>query len=351
MANHTSKPSNPARDHSVKTGLILGKFAPLHRGHQRLIEQSLKETDHTIVLLYDCPEIDIPPVTVRRRWIEELYPQVEVLEAWDGPSEIGLDPSITARHDAYLANKLHGRKITHFYSSEPYGEHVSYGLGAIDRRIDMHRELIPISATQIRENPYVHRAYLAPNVYRDLVTHVVFLGAPSTGKTTIAKALAHRFQTVWMPEYGREYWEQNQIDRRLTLEQLVEIARKHREREDRLVLEANRFLFIDTDATTTLHFSYYYHNAAHNELIDLANRCVDRYDLVFLCASDIPYDDTWDRSGEVLRSVMQKRIDGDLRGRKRPYYQLEGPLEERCAQATRILKQFRKYDTRKQTED
>ncbi len=335
----------------MKTGLTLGKFAPLHRGHQRLIELSLEETDQTLVLLYDCPELDTPPVNVRRRWIEELYPQVEVLEAWDGPSETGLEPSITARHDAYLAKRLQGRTITHFYSSEPYGEHVSKGLGAIDRRVDVRRELIPISATQIRENPYAHRAFLAPNVYRDLVTHVVFVGAPSTGKTTIAEALAQKFQTMWMPEYGREYWEKHQTDRRLTLEQLLEIAEGHREREDRLALEANRYLFIDTDATTTLHFSYYYHNKAHRDLIDLADSCLDRYDLVFLCASDIPYDDTWDRSGEVLRSVMQKRIIGDLQSRKRPYYQLEGSLEERCIQAMRILKQFRKYGTKQRTED
>ncbi|MCC5600764.1 ATP/GTP-binding protein [Nostoc favosum] len=44
-------------------------------------------------------------------------------------------------------------------------------------------------------------------MYRDLITNVVFLGAPSTGKTTIASQLAKEYNTVWMPEYGREYWE------------------------------------------------------------------------------------------------------------------------------------------------
>ncbi|WP_292760680.1 AAA family ATPase [Nostoc sp. NOS(2021)] len=33
------------------------------------------------------------------------------------------------------------------------------------------------------------------------------MGAPSTGKTTIASQLAKEYNTVWMPEYGREYWE------------------------------------------------------------------------------------------------------------------------------------------------
>ncbi len=44
--------------------------------------------------------------------------------------------------------------------------------------------------------------------------------------------LAPSLNTTWMPEYGREYWEKNQKDRRLTSEQLVEIAEGHIQRED-----------------------------------------------------------------------------------------------------------------------
>ncbi|MCU0707067.1 MAG: AAA family ATPase [Pirellula sp.] len=323
-------------------GLVLGKFAPLHRGHQRLIETSLAETDHTIVLMYDSPEHNVPPLPIRRRWIEDLYPTVEVLEAWDGPTETGLDPVVTARHDAYLKNRLSRKNVTHFFSSEPYGEHVSRALGAMDRRVDETREVIPISATAIRNDLFKNRQYVSPRVYRDLITHVVFLGAPSTGKTTLAQALAAKLETVWMPEYGREYWNEHQVNRRLTREQLVEIAVGHREREDRLLESANGVFLIDTDATTTLQFSYYYHESAHPELVRLADACRDRYDLVFLCECDIPYDDTWDRSGAVFRTTMQRRIESDLRARKRPYVRLTGSVEERCAAVLSKLADFRK---------
>lgn len=327
----------------MDVGLTLGKFAPLHRGHQRLIETSLSEMDHTMVLIYDCPDLDVPPLPIRRRWLEDLYPEIEVLEAWDGPTETGLDPAITTQHDAYLKKRLADKRITHFYSSEPYGEHVSRGLGAIDRRVDESRLAVPISATAIRMDPFAHRQYVSPRVYRDLVTHVVFLGAPSTGKTTLARELAARYQTVWMPEYGREYWAEHQVDRRLTREQLVEIAVGHREREDRLVASANRYFFVDTDATTTLQFSRYYHDRAHPDLVRLADQCRDRYDLVFFCASDIPYDDTWDRSGEVFRSVMQRRIESDLQARQRPFHVVTGSVEDRCGQVAAKLAQYRKY--------
>lgn len=334
----------------MKIGLTLGKFAPLHRGHQRLIETSLAEMDHTIVLLYDCPDLpNTPPLPVRRRWLEDLYPKVEVLEAWDGPSQTGLEPNITAQHDAYLLKRLHDKSITHFYSSEPYGAHVSKALNAIDRRVDESRSVIPISGTALRNQLFANRDFLSPRVYRDLVTHVVFLGAPSTGKTTLASELANRLNTIWMPEYGREYWNEHQVDRRLTKKQLVEIARGHLAREDELAHSANQYFFVDTDATTTLQFSRYYHESADEELARLADECHQRYDIAFLCECDIPYDDTWDRSGAVFRDVMQRRIVSDLVSRKRPFITLTGTLDERCEKVIRTLAAFQKFKPLEQT--
>jgi NadR type nicotinamide-nucleotide adenylyltransferase len=329
---------------SSNRGLTLGKFAPLHKGHQFLIETALAEMDELTVIIYDCPDTTPVPLRVRAGWIKNLYPNVRLVEAWDGPVEVGDTPEIRKRHEDYILKQLGLRGFTHFYSSEFYGEHMSAALGAVNRTLDRGRNAIPISATEIRRNPYDFRHYLHPLVYRDLITNVVFLGAPSTGKTTLAAKLAQSFASVWMPEYGREYWTTHQVERRLTAAQLVEIARVHLEREEALLQQANRYLFTDTNALITYVFSLYYHGAAAPELCALADETASRYDLVFLCEPDIPYDATWDRSGEANRRIMHRQITGELARRKIPYFSLRGDLDARAAQVERVLEKFVKYE-------
>ncbi|MGZ8867957.1 MAG: AAA family ATPase [Thermoanaerobaculia bacterium] len=320
----------------MKVGLTLGKFAPLHRGHQFLIETALREMDRVVVMVYGAAETGVP-LSKRAGWIRALYPTVEIIEAPDGPLTVGYTPEIKAMHDRYILSRLEGRRITHFYSSEPYGEHVSLALGAADRRVDDARRRFPVSATQVRSDPWLNRRFLDPVVYRDLITKVVFLGAPSTGKTTLAEALALRYETVWMPEYGREYWDAHQLERRLSSAQLVEIAEEHRRREDALILDSKRVFFVDTDASTTRLFSLHYHGTCDPRLDALADEAAARYDLFFLCEDDIPYSDTEDRSGEVNRTMFQQWVRADLARRGIDAVRLNGSLEQRMQRADEVI--------------
>ena len=229
-----------------KIGLTLGKFAPLHQGHQFLIETALGEMDRVIVVIYDSPHVTDIPLTIRANWLREIYPTIEVIEAWDRPTEVSDRPEVKRNHEDYLLERLKSQKITHFYSSEFYGQHISEAFKAVNRLVDCDRQKVPISGSEIRKNPFQYRQYLQELVYRDLITNVVFLGAPATGKTTIASRLARDYDTVWMPEYGREYWEKYQVNRRLSGEQLLEIAEGHLEREEALLQQANQYLFTDT---------------------------------------------------------------------------------------------------------
>ncbi len=326
----------------MKTGLTLGKFAPLHKGHQYMIETALKEVDELFIMIYDTNVTTIP-LSVRANWIRNLYPTVKVIECWDGPDGYSNERSFEILQENYIIEMLQGQKITHFYSSEFYGDHVSKALGAIDRRIDEARSIVPISATVIRENAFQNKKYLSDIVYADLITKVVFVGAMSTGKSTITEALAKRYNTTFASEYGRDYWTEHQVDRRISFEAFDDIAIGHIEREDKAVLEADKYLFVDTNAITTYLFSLDYHGKASELLTRLTLTNASRYDLFFLCENDIPYDNTWDRSGDQKRKVFHKQIIADLKERKIPYISLYGSLEERINKVDNILHGFEKY--------
>ncbi len=126
-----------------------------------------------------------------------------------------------------------------------------------------------------------------------MIKKIVFLGGPSTGKTTLCETLANELNTMTVPEYGRDYWLQHQINRRLSPEQLLHIAQTQNQSEDQATSKAKKYLFCDTSAFTTWHFAVHYHQTALPELEHLATACWQRYDLVVLCDDAIPYDDTW----------------------------------------------------------
>ena len=161
------------------------------------------------------------------------------------------------------------------------------------------------------------------------IKRIVFMGAPSTGKTTIAKKVAEYFDTAFVEEYGREYWLKHQVNRLLTQQQLLHIAEEQIRIEDEAIKNANRFLIVDTNALTTWHFALDYYGEALPELDKLADESKDRFDVVFLCKDDIPFEDTWERSGNVKRSAFQTFITDQLHLRGIDYTELAGSVDER----------------------
>ncbi len=159
----------------MTTGLALGRFAPLHKGHQMMIELAIQEMEHVIVLIFQTDDIVIP-VERRGEWIKQLYPTVSVVLADDCPDgkKYSYENGEWAANiqNMYIAQKLIGEQITHVYHSEEHGASVAEYLGCISRPVDILRTQIPISATQIRQDPHKNKAYLEPFIYEEFLNAI-----------------------------------------------------------------------------------------------------------------------------------------------------------------------------------
>lgn len=151
-----------------KVGFTIGKFAPLHKGHQYLIETALNEMDKMIVVVYDTDLIDIE-TEKRAEWIKKLYPKVEIKFAHNPPMQYGLDDESVKIQMEYLSKIMENEKPTHFYSSEKYGASVAKYMNLVDRRVDNERINVPIRAETIRNNIEENKKWLENNVYEDYV--------------------------------------------------------------------------------------------------------------------------------------------------------------------------------------
>lgn len=150
-----------------KVGFTIGKFAPLHKGHQYLIETGIKEMDKFIVVLYETDLID-KDLEQRANWLKELYPNIEIRYAKNPPKQYGLDKESVNIQMNYLTKIVGAKEVTHFYSSEKYGKAVAEYMNIEDRRVDNERKVVPISATKIRNDLEKNKMWLDDKVYNEL---------------------------------------------------------------------------------------------------------------------------------------------------------------------------------------
>ena len=202
-------------------------------------------------------------------------------------------------------------------------------LGVTHRLVDLERRRFAVSGTQIRADVHAMRHQLEPLAYAHFVQKVVFLGAKSTGKSTLTQRMALEFDTPFVPEVGRDVWQEKAG--RLELSDYVDIANRHRALEDAALLTAQRYLFVDTNAITTMFLGYAYEGDGLPELTQLARAAETRYQHVFLCDTDFAFvQDGW-RDNDFWRRRAQGLMKYDLTVRGVAHALVSGDLETRVA--------------------
>lgn len=165
---------------------------------------------------------------------------------------------------------------------------------------------------------------------------IVVYGAESTGKTSLAKALADHYQTTWAAEYAREYL-QKKYDNSgeiCAVEDLIPIALGQIALEqEALANSRNNLIFCDTNPYQTYYYgTAYYRNFKHPGLWKLAS--AQHYDFYLLTYIDTPWveDDLRDKPEE--REQMHRLFKNSLEENNFPYLLVKGSLEKRLKKAT-----------------
>ncbi|HEX8117062.1 MAG TPA: AAA family ATPase [Pyrinomonadaceae bacterium] len=318
-----------------RRGLIVGKFYPPHRGHRHLIDAARAQVDELFVICCGR-EGEVPEGRLRAEWLGEIHPDVRV---------IYLDDTYDAQDSRVWAEnsvKLLGSAPDVVFTSEDYGDEFARHLGCRHVQVDRGRTAVPVSGTRVREDPLGCWEFLEPPVRGFYAARVCVVGAESTGKTTLAEDLARHFETVWVPEYGREYSE-----RKLALEggydfrpeEFAHIAARQCELEEEAARRANRVLICDTDAFTTGVWHRRYMGARSPEVEAIAAR-QRRPDLYILTDIATPFEQDGTRDGEHVREWMHQIFVEELRAQGRPYKSVGGARGERLGQAVGYIEEL-----------
>ncbi|MDQ3623861.1 MAG: AAA family ATPase [Verrucomicrobiota bacterium] len=327
-------------------GLVVGKFAPLHRGHELLIRRAAECCEEVLIVSYSRPEIAGCEPEKRARWLAELFPSARSLVLSEtllqarmpGIAMPANDASATAhrRFVARVCREIFESVVDAVFTSEDYGDGFAAELTAFFREhdpaapavrhilVDRARCQIPISGSAIRAGVHAHRHWLSPVVYGDFVERVCLLGGESSGKSTLAAALAAEFQTVHVEEYGRELWESR--GGKLSPEDMLHIAERQVAQEAAAARRARRFVFCDTSPLTTLFYSGELFGCATPELERLALR---RYALAVVCAPDFPFVQDGTRRDTAFRARQHAWYLEQLARTDQPWMVAAGPVEER----------------------
>ena len=170
---------------------------------------------------------------------------------------------------------------------------------------------------------------------------VVLFGPESTGKTTLSQHLARYYNSVWVPEYAREYLQNKWNNERKTCEvhDLLPIAIGQMNLENRLAQKTDTVLICDTDLLETKVYSETYYGGICDPILE-KYALKNQYELYFLTYIDTPWeaDDLRDKPFE--REEMFKDFEAALITHKRPYVLLKGNKKERLQTAVSHIDQL-----------
>lgn len=299
----------------IKYGIVVGKFYPLHIGHVNLIQRASAMCEKTIVVVSHHEERDYAlfqdsnlknPLTGKDKLAivqktfqhqQELITPVLVDES-DVPSY----PNGWEQWSALVSQNIAAhRKIPSDFNFEDavffineqsdVEGYTKYFPGSHCILLDKDRTSVDISATKVRNDPYTYWD-LIPRASREvLACKIAICGGESSGKTILVDRLANFFATTSVWEKGRTITddELGGDEAALQFKHYGDISAGHYLDLKFAALNANKWLYSDTDFVTTQAFAITYEGKPHPAVQEKIENV--RFDLTILLNNNTKWVD------------------------------------------------------------
>ena len=137
---------------------------------------------------------------------------------------------------------------------------------------------------------------------------IAITGPESTGKTSLSIQLAELYNTVYVPEYARQYLDQNGV--KYDYDDMLKMAKGQIELEQQMRARANEILFADTELIVYKIWLEFYEWEVPKWITDYIKS--NPFDLYLLTDIDIPWVADGQRSNPKDREVLFFRFQEEL---------------------------------------
>ncbi|MCX6272053.1 MAG: ATP-binding protein [Bacteroidetes bacterium] len=168
-----------------------------------------------------------------------------------------------------------------------------------------------------------------------MIRKIAITGPESTGKSALAALLADHYQTVWVPEYAREYLDKKGPD--YQLKDILQIAKSQLASEKNMAIKANGWLFCDTELIVTKIWAEYVYKTCPSWIEQQLEK--QDHDLYLLCDIDIPWEPDPLREHPGLRQFFFDWFYKELKTRNKPFEVVSGLGIERVSNAIKLITQ------------
>lgn len=171
------------------------------------------------------------------------------------------------------------------------------------------------------------------------VKKIAIIGPESTGKSTLSEQLAQHYNTLWCPEFAREYLLKHGSN--YSYDDLLTIAKGQISLEDECAKKiSSGLLFIDTDMYVMKVWCEFVFNNCHRFILkEIAQR---KYDLYLLCNIDLPWvkDELREYPDLVTRKKIYNIYKDIIINQPIPWVDISGGYDERLKKAIHAVKKI-----------